>query len=103
MRVLSGAQAGVKAFAPPEVSAWRPDPSGRMSQTSRTGVPGARRTYAIHVPSGDHAGSDSSAPGAEIRRAAEPSEPITKMSRSRSNAIYLPSGDHVGGESFSFV
>jgi hypothetical protein len=73
IREPSGAQAGVNARPPCDVTACRCDPSGRMSQTSRTAVPGVRRTYAIHDPSGDHAGSDSSAKTSEIRIGLEPS------------------------------
>ena len=47
-----------------------------MTHTLLTGVPGVRRTYAISPPSGDHAGSDSSAVMSEMRRAFEPSAPI---------------------------
>ncbi len=47
-----------------------------MTQTLLIGVPGVRRTYAISSPSGDHAGSDSSAVMSEMRRAFDPSAPM---------------------------
>ena len=77
IRVLSGDQAGVNVRPLRFVTACRPDPSGCMSQRFCTGVPGVRRTYAIHSPFGDHAGSDSWALMSEIRRGLDPSEPMT--------------------------
>ena len=44
-----------------------------MTQTFWIAVPGVLRTYAIHAPSGDHAGSDSSTRTSEIFSGAPPS------------------------------
>ena len=58
----------------------RPDTAGANQShytISRTGEPGVRRVYAIHSPSGDHAGSASSARAFVSRRAPLPSTPMT--------------------------
>ena len=44
-----------------------------MTQTFWIAVPGVLRMYAIHAPSGDHDGSDSSTRTSEIRVASLPS------------------------------
>ena len=59
--------------------------------------------YAIHLPSGDHAGCDSSSLELTMLRASEPSASTTNRSPLRANAIRVPSGDHVGCRSSAFV
>ena len=72
IRLESGAHAGVNARPSCFVSARRSEPSERMTQTFWIAVPGVLRTYAIHAPSGDHAGSDSSTRTSEIFSGAPP-------------------------------
>ena len=79
-------------------------PSAPTVQTSTLPPPAGNETYAIFVPSGDHAGSDSSSTEANSGVCPLPSAFIVYSSwlpsaQQRTNAIREPSGDHDGSAS----